>query len=125
VPPVTIEPDGVLSLATYLWGQGNAHTADLRRAAGRGVHYREVGRRSDAGGDLAYEHLVPVLILGLRRVVRQEAARQVLRLHRGCLVTKEEHQRLGSMRNDHPDLLIRAVLCPPQEVVDVCLERYT
>jgi hypothetical protein len=48
----------------------------------------------------------------------------VLRLHRGCLVTKPEHQRLGSMRNDYPDLLIRAVLCPPDEVVDVCLERY-
>jgi hypothetical protein len=70
VQSVTIEPDGVLSLATYLWGRANIHTVDLRRAAGRDVHYRVVGRRGGADEVVIYEHIVPVLVLGLRRLVR-------------------------------------------------------
>jgi hypothetical protein len=123
---VLIAPDGVAALAGYLWGNATIHTGDLRRAAGREVHYRVVGRRAGGADDgLVYEHVVPVLILGLRRLVRKETAKQVLRLHRGCMVTKVEHQLLGSMRTDHPDLIVRAVLCPPEEAVEICLERYS
>ena len=123
---VVIAPDGVAALAAYLWGSAPVHTTDLRKAAGREVHYRVVGRRvSGADDGLVYEHVVPVLILGLRRLVRGETAKQVLRLHRGCMVTSAEHERLGRMRSDHPDLIVRAVLCPPEEVIETCLERYS
>jgi hypothetical protein len=124
VPAVTVDSDRVLDLAHYLWGGGKVCTADLRRAAGRQVHYRggrPAKRRWRAGGLRAYGK--PLLVLGLCRLVRNQSAKQVLRSHCGCMVTKDEHQRLGRMRQHHPQLIAGAGLCLSEDIVGICLER--
>ena len=94
----------------------------MRKQVGGRWLTHQVVRSEPATGPLHYEHIIPVLIFALRYEIHREqfSTEDVV----ACIVTATEHGRLRKLRNA-PDILIPALACERDQVLDVCLRRYS
>ena len=94
----------------------------MRKQIGRRWLTHKVVRNTPVEGPLEYEHIVPVLVFALRREIHRETFTTDDCF--GCLVTRQEHQTLLKLRSN-PTILIASLACERDELLDVCLRRYS
>jgi hypothetical protein len=106
----------------YLWSRLPRDTSIMRKRVGGEWLTHEVVRTGPVAGPMQYEHIIPVLVFALRHRIHGEdySGDDV----HGCMVTHQEHQSLLKLRTA-PNVLIPALACERNQLLDVCLRRYT